>query len=202
MFVQRPAETQIRLRNNVARLLSTLLFASSLVCSVEAEEPVDFVTQIKPILERRCVSCHGQEKRKGKLRLDVKEALIKRGRVIVPGAAVESLLFQRINLDKSHDDIMPPTGEALDDKTIELIRRWIDEGARWPDNVLLASSGSRPEGPIPLCRTIDALLRQGYQTPVAGPADDAEFLRRVTLDLAGRLPTPGRTRSGRCCRRS
>ncbi len=189
--------TRIRRRNNVARLLSTLLFASSLVCSVEAAELVDFVTQIKPILERRCVSCHGQEKRQGKLRLDVKEAVIKRGKVIVAGAAVEILLFQRINLDKSHDDIMPPTGDALDDKTIELIRSWIDAGAKWPDGVLLASSvpSSRSpldaaDSPSPLCRTIDALLRQAYQTPVAGSADDAEFLRRVTLDLAGRLPTP------------
>jgi mono/diheme cytochrome c family protein len=108
---------------------------------------VDFVKQIKPILEAHCVKCHGPKKTSSGYRLHTKELAFKRGDKaeesdedpIVAGDAKHSLLFQLISLKEDNDDHMPPKGKAqqLTKEQIELIRKWIDGGASWPDKVEL-----------------------------------------------------------------
>ena len=106
--------------------------------SVQAK--VDFVKQIKPLLERSCMKCHGAIKPKGKLRLDTRELTFKGGRsgeVIVPGDPDDSLLYELITLPADDDDVMPAEGKPLTKAETDLIRDWIKEGATWPDGVAM-----------------------------------------------------------------
>ena len=102
-----------------------------------AQKDLDFNRDIRPILSDHCYACHGpdEKQRMAGLRLDTKEgAFADRGgyQVIVPGKASESKLYQKIS---TKDDAvrMPPPGfeRNLTAKQIELIRQWIDQGAKW-----------------------------------------------------------------------
>ena len=76
--------------------------------------PVDFARDVRPILEARCVSCHGPKKQRGDLRLDRKAAALKGGEsgpVIVPGKSANSLLLRRAGSTEP-DQRMPPSGET------------------------------------------------------------------------------------------
>src|SRR6185369_10373244 len=132
---------------------SILIVASLLVFgSWEArpENKVDFVKDIQPILQKSCVECHGPEKPKGKLRLDSKEAALtggKDGEVIVPGHADKSEVYRRITLPADNDDVMPNKGDVLTKAQTDLIRDWINQGATWPDGVVLASTAPKEEKP-------------------------------------------------------
>src|SRR5688572_24284351 len=106
---------------------------------------VDFVKDIAPIFEQRCVECHGPEKQKGKLRVDQKDALLKNKEpLVVAGAADKSELVRLISLPKGHDDIMPNKGEPLTKAQIDLIRDWINQGAAWPDNFVVGAAAPAP----------------------------------------------------------
>jgi cytochrome c553 len=91
-----------------------------------------FREKVWPLLESRCVKCHGTEKQKGELRLDSLEAALKGGEngpALVPGKPDESLLIKLIHhADK--DRTMPPK-EKLKDKEIAVIEAWIKSGAPW-----------------------------------------------------------------------
>ena len=146
---------------------------------------MDFVREIKPILEGACVQCHGPEKQKGKLRLDSKEAWLKGGEdgpVFKAGHAEESDFFHRITLAEDQDDVMPPKGKAdhLTAAQIDLVKRWITEGAEWPEGVLAVArktkGGSTQDqgdlvGPPPSAeelKAIDELARRGIKVrPIA-----------------------------------
>ena len=99
---------------------------------------VDFIKDIKPILEKNCTSCHGPVKDKGDLRLHTHEALLK-GDVITPGKAQDSYLFELISLDHDDEDIMPPKGDPLSKEQIEIVKQWISEGAKWPKGIELSA---------------------------------------------------------------
>ncbi len=88
---------------------------------------------VYPALDAKCVSCHGESKVKGRLRLDSYEALMKGGKdgaVIVPGQPDRSLLLQRVTLPITHKQFMPAEGKSpLNAQEIGLIRAWIADGA-------------------------------------------------------------------------
>ena len=94
-----------------------------------------FSSLVQPILESRCVRCHGAAKAEGKLRLDSPGAIRKGGEdgaVIVAGHAADSELVRRIWLPPSHKKAMPPGGnQALPASDAALIRWWVDQGARF-----------------------------------------------------------------------
>ncbi|MBG80870.1 MAG: hypothetical protein CMJ39_09210 [Phycisphaerae bacterium] len=165
-----------------------------------AQEPVSFDRQIRPLLASRCILCHGnaEESRKADLRLDTRDGLMsamrRGGTVVVPGDPDSSGLFQRV----STDDIsrrMPPADEGhppLSQQEIELLRRWIQEGAEWeqhwawlpPVAEPLEAAGGHP---------IDVLVNTRLQSSnlTASPrASRATLLRRASLDLLGLPPSP------------
>ncbi|MEZ5980387.1 MAG: c-type cytochrome domain-containing protein [Planctomycetota bacterium] len=78
------------------------------------------------ILDASCIRCHGPEKRKGSLRLDVAEDVLS---VVEPGNAADSELFRRVLLPPTHPDFMPEGGEPLSDDDLLALRAWIDAGA-------------------------------------------------------------------------
>ena len=105
-----------------------------------AADKIDFAEDVKPILESTCVSCHGPEKPKGSFRLDTRAGAIKGGddgTALVPGDPKKSPLYTSTILPAGHDDIMPPKGDPLSKEQTEVLRRWIEEGAPWPDNLVL-----------------------------------------------------------------
>jgi hypothetical protein len=165
-----------------------------------AATAISFNRDIRPILANNCFACHGPDEkhRETKFHFDTEDgAYAKRG-VIVPGKPADSLLVQRIT-NPDPDEHMPPpdSGHSLTDRQIGLLRRWIDEGAKWdthwayvPPKRVEPPTVSRPEWVRnPIDQFILARLdREGLQPSVE--ADKVTLLRRVTYDLTGLPPTP------------
>ncbi len=111
----------------------------------------DFASEIQPILENSCVSCHGEEKQKGEYRLDTRDALIKGGEtgepaVIVGDSSKSPLIYFVARLVEDFE--MPPKKDkALKPEQIALLRKWIDEGAKWPDGLRLTAEKSADNDP-------------------------------------------------------
>ncbi len=104
---------------------------------------VDFERHIQPILERSCVSCHSGDRPKGGYRVTSREHLLGGGQsgrpTIQPGKGDNSPVVQFV-LDQVEDLEMPPlhkrdTYPALSEEEADRLRRWIDQGAAWPEGV-------------------------------------------------------------------
>jgi hypothetical protein len=171
---------------------------------------VDFIHEVRPLLKQSCYQCHGPEKKKGSLRLDVKALALKGGNdgpVIIPGQGDKSPLIQRL-LSKDEDQRMPQNAEPLSAVQIDLIRAWIDQGAPWPETSAGDGADSskhwafQPLAHIPppkvkntsWVRTpVDNFIlaelekRQVHPNPTA---DRRTLIRRAYLDLLGFPPTP------------
>ncbi len=103
-----------------------------------ADEPqhVDYLRQIKPVLQSRCCACHGALKQENELRLDTAKSIVvggESGAAVSPGHAGDSLLIEAVTGDLAVWR-MPPEGEPLTPQQISLIRRWIDQGATAPEH--------------------------------------------------------------------
>jgi mono/diheme cytochrome c family protein len=191
-----------------AAFVSALLLAPSFAQAA----PVDFTKDVRPIFEKHCYSCHGAEKQKGGLRLDVKAAALKGGDEyapnILPGKPGESPLLRFVKGEEP-ELLMPPKGERLSAAHAALLERWIKEGATWPDGLDTAQladkrdhwslkPASNPIPPTPkrsgwtrdgLDHFILARLEQAKLEP-SPEADRAVWLRRVSFDLTGLPPSP------------
>jgi hypothetical protein len=164
----------------------------------------DFARDVRPILVERCWRCHGPEKQKAGLRFDRKADAMRggdTGPLLVAGKSGESLLIRKVtNADAA--ERMPPTGDALTEVQIKILKSWIDEGAVWPDD----STGTlhwsfrpvvRPTLPAsdanwarqPIDRFILAKLQQERLQPSV-EADRVTLIRRLKFDLLGLPPTP------------
>ena len=166
-----------------------------------AAETVSFNRDIRPILAENCFACHGpdESRRKTRFHFDTREGAFAKPGVIVPGSAATSLVTQRITAPDP-DKRMPPrdSGYTLTTRQIDLLRRWIDEGAKWDSHWSFVRP-VRPELPAvddtewvrnPIDRFILARLEREGLKP-SRPADKATLLRRLTYDLTGLPPTPG-----------
>ncbi|MEQ2007817.1 MAG: PSD1 and planctomycete cytochrome C domain-containing protein [Limisphaerales bacterium] len=105
-----------------------------------ASGPVDFARDIQPLFAAKCYSCHGAEKQKGGLRLDIKVAALEggdNGKVFIPGKSAESKLIHAL-AGLGETGIMPPKEKPLTPAEIGKVRAWIDGGANWPDDGKLA----------------------------------------------------------------
>ncbi|MFO1051477.1 MAG: c-type cytochrome domain-containing protein [Planctomycetota bacterium] len=99
-----------------------------------AAQKVDFEKQIRPLLRDHCVKCHGPDKQKGKLRLDLRRFAFDEDKgSFVPGKPDDSEALVRVKLPADDPDVMPNEGEKLNAEQIALLQRWIEEGADWPD---------------------------------------------------------------------
>jgi uncharacterized coiled-coil DUF342 family protein len=148
-----------------------------------------FDKHVRPLLVENCQSCHGPEKPKGGLRVDSRSALLKggdTGPAIVPGKPAESLLVKAIGY--TGDLKMPPKGK-LSDQEIGLLTEWIKSGAAWPVSATGKPSQVDTPNQEPLAKQIDRIVAKSYLGPDVPLASDAEFHRRIYLDLVGRGPT-------------
>ncbi len=101
----------------------------------EARTAVRFTEHVKPILEERCLYCHNAKELPGKYSVETREEAMAGGS-IVPGNARESS-FLLILTTGNHSAAMPSVGAAPPKQEIEVLERWIDSGAEWPDGVTL-----------------------------------------------------------------
>ncbi|MDR3636753.1 MAG: DUF1553 domain-containing protein [Isosphaeraceae bacterium] len=182
----------------VAVALLASLFAASRSQAV-TPEPVDFGRDVLPVLSDNCFRCHGPDPkaRKADLRLDTKEGAFRaQDPVIVPGRASDSELYVRI-ASRDELEVMPPprSHRTLTAAQVELIRRWIDEGASWSTHWAFRPP-SRPSLPPShdagwVRNGIDRFVRARLEREGLTPAPEASretLLRRVTLDLTGLPP--------------
>lgn len=98
---------------------------------------IDFVSDVRPVLEKHCIRCHNDEQLLGGLNLMNRAAMSrgsKNGPVLVPGHPDESLLFNATSLEHGKNaKAMPATGPVLTPEEKEVIRIWIETGADWPE---------------------------------------------------------------------
>jgi hypothetical protein len=175
------------------------LAVASVYGIVWSAEPrtVDYTRDIKPLLADRCYACHGPDaaQRKAGLRLDVREGAVPR--VIQPGAAETSKILRRLSSSEP-DEIMPPPSSKKPPFTpaqIELIRRWIKEGAPFEQHWAYV----KPQRPaIPVVRgswprnVIDRFIAAEHQRRGLQPAPEADrvtLIRRLSFDLLGMPPS-------------
>lgn len=128
--------------------MRSLLLPSSMfflaVCGSElfaADAAAKFVGEVLPLLEAKCVSCHGPEKQEGNLRLDSVAAARAggdRGAAIVAGDIEKSLLVQAISF-RDPDFQMPPK-QQLSDKEIATLTEWVKAGTVWSEPVTLVTT--------------------------------------------------------------
>jgi mono/diheme cytochrome c family protein len=162
--------------------------------------PVSFNREILPILSNNCFACHGPDEkaRKTRFHFDTKDgAFTKRG-IIVPGNAAESLLIEHVTSEDPDEHMPPPeSGKTLTQKQIDLLRRWIDQGANWDTHwAYVPPKRVEPPGtrhPEWVRNPIDQFVRARLESEGLEPSPEADketLLRRVTYDLTGLPPTP------------
>ncbi len=155
-------------RNPIDHFIASALHATA--DRAESKGTIDFERQVRPVLAAKCFSCHQGQKVRGKLRLDTRAGALAGGASgepsIVPGQPDESELVLRAT-STDELDRMPPKGDRLSEPELELLKHWIEEGASW------TSSRTHPVTPL---------------------TDDLSFLRRITLDTVGVIPTESEVR--------
>jgi ankyrin repeat protein len=139
--------------------VAVVALSSPSTLAQQAQPRVDFVSEVQPLLRQRCVSCHGPSQQMSGLRLDRRRDAMRGstfGAVIGPGNGEASRLYLRIS-GNTRGQQMPPTG-AMAPEQISLLKRWIDEGAEWPD----AASGDVAAVPAdPGAAKLMTMLRTG-----------------------------------------
>ncbi len=185
-----------------------LVLASNLIAQTNdaGAAPVDFSRDIRPLLSNACFACHGpaEASRESGLRLDTRAGAftdLDGHKAIVPGKPSESSLYQRIISD-DEDERMPPEGnKKLTAEQIELLRRWIEQGADYHEHwafeppvkaPLPSPAANDPEITDWPRSEIDhfilaRLLKEGLV--LSRPAPRETLIRRVTFDLTGLPPT-------------
>ncbi|MFI5129913.1 MAG: DUF1553 domain-containing protein [Chitinophagales bacterium] len=181
-----------------------LLVISVMVAAIVAlqcgskHKPVDFTTEVKPILNKNCIACHGGVRQKGGFSVLFRdEALAKTtsGKyAIIPGDPGHSELIRRIT-NTDPEERMPYKHDPLSTSDIDILRRWIKEGANWGDHWAYLPVKATP---VPRSQTgwaknpVDNFIEQKLEEQQLKPSTIAEkqtLLRRVSLDIIG-MPAP------------
>lgn len=175
------------------------------------EQQIEFSRDIKPMLEARCVVCHGPSQQINGLRLDRKVEALKggySGPVILPGNSEQSKLIHLVS-GIGEKVFMPPVGPKLSRKEVGLLRAWIDQGALWSEEGKPTETTNENKSthwsfrqlqqpPLPKIvgsswtrNEIDFFVLSKLETAGIQPspkASKATLARRVSLDLTGLPP--------------
>ena len=185
-------------------LIFTLVCYLTINHGLHADEldPVNFSREIRSLLSDTCFQCHGpdEQQRVSDFRLDTKEGAFTQigdAPAIVAGDSSKSELIQRITSSDPDYQMPPPDADRrLSDRQVQLLSRWIDEGAAWEEHWSFVPP-ARPEPP-PTKHThwrqnaIDDFVLAQLESRGFHPTDKAsrtKLLRRVSLDLTGLPPT-------------
>ncbi len=175
--------------------------------------PVDFVKEIQPMLEKKCLSCHNPNSAKGDISLSTAEEVLNpEAGLVIPGKAMASDLYLVATPEEPGEKpYMPEEGDPLTDAEAELLLRWIDEGAKWPEGIVLHEASAADKSwwayqKLPELESFSEVLSDPDTHPIdafieakleeeglaMNPAADRRILiRRATYDLTGLPPTAG-----------
>ena len=191
------------------RMLRKLMY-TAMICAIALNGfAVDFETDIQPIFEEHCASCHGDRKQKGDVRMDRRADLLRGGESgipsLVPGNPADSYLLEMLR-DPDPEFRMPFEEDPLSEDQIALIEEWIAEGADWSGQMdALADEQvetdhwsfqpvERPDVPDSYrAEPVDAFLLQALEEAGIQPngaADARSLIRRASITLIGLPPTP------------
>ena len=202
------------MKNKTTILVSAALFGAFILLSGSffSKEKVDYNTEVKPLLNKHCIVCHGGVKQNGGFSLLFRDSALKAaksGKIpIVPGDASKSEFIKRIN-NTDPEERMPFKKEPLTAAEIATLTRWVNEGALWgthwayqslqpvavPGNgfwdKLMTGLGlkKKPWG----ANEVDAFVEEQWHKEKMQPsieADKSVLYRRLCLDLTGLPPTP------------
>lgn len=174
--------------------------SSALLAGAEPSgEQISFSRQIRPMLAERCFTCHGPDEgtREADLRLDRRESATKQA--IRPGRSAESLLIKRVTANHPDDRMPPPESKKppLTPAEIDLLRRWIDQGAVYDEHWAFVRPERPPVPPAPdpawPINAIDHFIAQKHHEHGLRPASQADartLVRRLHFDLVGLPPRP------------
>ena len=101
-----------------------------------AEGPVSFTRHVKPILEAKCAMCHNRKALPGRMSLESRSMAAASGALgsfIVPGHPEKSLFVTNVGAMHQGVTVMPPVGERMTAQELTVIKKWITEGAKWPE---------------------------------------------------------------------
>jgi hypothetical protein len=179
-----------------SRFLNLVLLVVGIFCPSVAGQQVEFATDIRSILNKHCLACHGadQEHRAAGLRLDNYESATES--VIVPGQPESSELYFRISSDDESYVMPPPEHGKLSEEEIKLIGDWIQSGAKYqahwsftpPRQTEIPQTQLENWSYNEVDHFVAAKLEAKHLTP-SEPADPHQLLRRLALDLTGLPPS-------------
>jgi len=189
----------MRLKNPLrnSRLISASLLI--LLFAAPAFSQVDYSREIRPLLAKRCYSCHGPGEQESGLRVDnetsVKSELESGEHAIIAGQPDESELIARVTSDDEFTR-MPPEGKPLTEQEVQLLKQWISEGAKWESHWAFKEV-QHPEPPSVKQQEwvespIDAFVLKGLEKRGLSPnsrATKQQLIRRATFNLTGLPPT-------------
>jgi Protein of unknown function (DUF1553)/Protein of unknown function (DUF1549)/Planctomycete cytochrome C len=166
-------------------------------------EKIDFNSQVKPILNKKCITCHGGVKREANFSLLFRQEALEVAesgkKAIVPGDADHSELVRRIT-ESDPEERMPYKEEPLSKQEIKILTQWIEEGAVWGDHWAYVKV-EKPEIPKASRWTrneVDHFIAEKWEEQNLTPSPEASkemLLRRVCLDLVGLPPAKGNANS-------
>lgn len=181
---------------------SALMLTTGLMISCEKaggeSDKVDFNADVRPIINTKCITCHGGVKQSGKFSLLFEEEALepnKSGKpAIIPGHASDSEMIKRI-LHSDPEQRMPPEGPPLSKAEVEILKKWIDQGAKWEDHWAFVPPES-PELPETdheewITNPIDQFALARMEEHGLEPSPEAApevLIRRLSLDLVGLPP--------------
>lgn len=180
--------------------MTTPVTISLVLAAGSALAAVDYSRDIQPVLAEHCFHCHGKDdhSRKGKLRLDERDAALKGGKsdgpAIVPGRPDKSPLIARI-ISHDEDEVMPPAEEKkpVNPADLEKLRLWIAEGAPYAGHWAFEAPRKVETPPQPSLSPIDYFVTQKLSQEGLAPSQPASpqtLCRRLHLDLIGLPPSP------------
>ena len=183
--------------------ICALAFAST--THAQQTRTVDFGKEIFPILQRSCLECHGPKKQEGDLRLDRQEDWGAAGflDINLDTNLDDHELIRRISLPRGDEDVMPAIGDPLSAQQVKKIRRWLDQGGKWPEGFEAGRHWAyvAPQrAPLPQISNkswarspIDYFVMRRLDIEGLRPSPRAtpeKLVRRLYLDLIGLPPTP------------
>lgn len=173
---------------------------------------IDYNEEVKPILNKHCMACHGGVKKAGGVSYLFEQDMYqpaKSGKPpVIAGNADKSEMMRRILLPEGHEDKMPKDGPPLNEEEVAVLRKWIDQGAKWGNHWaytrielpsvpviggFVARLGLMQDDETRWAKNeidhfvLQKLKEQGLKP--APEADRATLIRRLTLDLTGLPPT-------------
>ena len=178
--------------------IGIILFLTTFSCTSSNNESIDFNGEIRPLLNKKCMSCHGGVRANGELSFLFEKTSLqpaKSGKkAIVPFSPYESELINRIK--HSDPDLrMPLDADPLSEDEINLLEKWIEQGAPWQKHWAYIAPDKDIEPPTSNAdwafNDLDQFIMRKIEEQNLSPSDLASkstLIRRASLDLIGLPP--------------